>query len=116
MATREKINHYSKAIQTFLNNFADFRNNGLGNTMEYQVLSDNQKHHYQLVCLGWQGPKFVHFVLFHLDIKPDGKIWVQQNNTEHLLTEELRPYGISPSDIVVGFRPAYMRDLEGVSI
>ena len=53
----------------------------------------------------------MHFVLLHLDIKPDGKVWVQQNNTEHLLAQELPPYGVPVEDIVVGFRPAYMRGM-----
>ncbi len=101
---KDRINKYGTALVAFLQNFADERNNSLGNTLEYQVIADTKRNHFQLVRLGWYGPQFVYFVLLHLDIKRDGKVWIQQNNTECLLAEELPGYGISTSDLVIGFR------------
>jgi hypothetical protein len=90
------------------------RNTALGNDVEYQAVTDYIHHHYQLVRLGWAGPKFVYFVLLHFDIKPDtGKIWIQQNNTEVLVAQELVSRGIHTSDIVLGFKPDYIRPLTG---
>ena len=77
--------------------------------LEYQVLADTSRGHFQLTRVGWLERKFYFLVLLHLDVRADGKVWVQQNNTEIQLGEELEKKGISPMDIVVGFRLAYMR-------
>lgn len=47
--------------------------------------------------------------------KADGQIWVQQNNTELLLDEILTEKGVEPSDIILGFRPDWMRRLAQVA-
>jgi XisI protein len=44
----------------------------------------------------------------HLDIK-DGKIWIQQNNTEREIAEELVGMGVPKSDIVIGFHSPFKR-------
>lgn len=111
-----KIEKHGQVLTDYLQAEADRRNNALGNHLEYQVVADTLRNHYQLVRLGWHGQKFIHFVLMHFDIKPDGKIWIQQNNTEILVGAELTDRGVLASDIVVGFRPEYMREASGYAL
>ena len=50
-------------------------------------------------------------VLIHLFIHPEmGNIWIQQNNTERLIDEDLRELIDLPNEhLVLGFSPEYMR-------
>ena len=77
-----------------------------------EVVADTVRNHFQLVSLGWEGPRFVYEVVFHLDIL-DGKVWIQQNNSEADLIAELVERGVPKSDVVVGFQPAAIRALPG---
>jgi uncharacterized circularly permuted ATP-grasp superfamily protein len=110
------VEKHQQILTQYLQEWADTRNLALGNRLEYQMVADTVRHHYQLVRLGWSGQKFVHFVLLHFDIKPDGKIWIQQNNTEILVGKELTARGVLPTNIVVGFRPEYMREASGYAV
>jgi XisI protein len=58
--------------------------------------------------VGWQNNRRVYGGRVHLDIK-DGKIWIQQNNTEREIAEELVGMGVPKSDIVIGFHSPFKR-------
>lgn len=51
----------------------------------------------------------------HLDIK-DGKIWIQRNQTDKLLADELVAMGVPKNDIVLGLQPVYAREYTGYSV
>lgn len=51
----------------------------------------------------------------HLDIK-DEKIWIQINNTELDVGQDLVERGIPKEDIVIGFQPPYLRQYSGYAI
>ncbi|MEM6698515.1 MAG: element excision factor XisI family protein, partial [Bacteroidota bacterium] len=59
--------------------------------------------------------RFVYAPLFHFDIVND-KVWLQQNSTDLLITEDLLKRDIPKSDIVLGFKPQYARAFEGFGI
>jgi hypothetical protein len=99
----------AKYIQQLAQNYMQ----ALGNDLEYQAIIDLKNNHYQLVRLGWANRQFFYQTLLHLDIKADGKIWIQQNNTEILVGENLSQQGVLLSDIVLGFRPQYLREQSG---
>jgi hypothetical protein len=108
----EKIMRYQKIIIDVLNEHAKVIPANLPG-IEIQVISDPAHHHYQLVHLGWSGSQFIHSVLFHLDIKSDGKIWLQANYTDSLIADELVAKGVPKSDIVLGIQPPYARPYTG---
>lgn len=70
------------------------------NTVKHII--DLKNNHFQLLIVGWKDGKFNFSPLFHFDIIDD-KVWLQQNNTEFLLTDELMDKGIKKEDIVLGF-------------
>ena len=106
----DKILKFEKVILDFLKEYAKgYQNSPDG--LENQIIVDSTGHHYQLLRVGWSNKKFVHFCVFHFDIK-DGKIWVQVNETEELIVDELVRRGISPKDIELGFQPEYLRRVE----
>jgi hypothetical protein len=108
-----KIKLHQRILSEYLEDYARIRNDVPPSTLEYQVLIDIERGHFQVTRLGWHERRYYFMVLFHLDIKEDGKIWIQQNNTEVLIAEELVAKGIHKSDIVLGFRPDYMRPASG---
>jgi XisI protein len=82
---------------------------------EIQMICDRDRDHYQLVSLGWQGHRRFYSVLMHLDIK-NGKIWIQRNQTDCLIAQELVAMGVAPERIVLGLQPEYARAGTGYSV
>lgn len=81
-----------------------------------QVISDYEHGHFQLVNIGWDGDAFKYNVIFHFDIKPDGKIWIQVNRTDIDIAAELVERGVEKSDIVIGFQPPRYRPYTGYAV
>mgnify|MGYP006272710859 CR=1 FL=1 len=73
------------------------------------IISDPQSGHYQLLRTGWESGRFLHDIVFHFHIKPDGKIWLLQNNTDIPITDQLLKKGVPTTDIVLGFHPPELR-------
>lgn len=107
---RNKIKKYQKALEQYVRTLATKYNNALGNEMTYLPIVDLRGNHFQLVKMGWHKHQFVFVVLIHFDINPEtGNIWIQQNNTEILLDQELAKFNVPKNHLVLGFRPEYMR-------
>ncbi len=76
--------------------------------IETLAISDHESGNYLLMDLGWQKPRRIHSVIFHLRVQ-DGKIWIEQDWTEGGVARELLKAGVPPQDIVLGFQPPDMR-------
>lgn len=83
--------------------------------VEYQLVCDTERHHYQIQKVGWRGDLYIHKILLHFDIK-NGKIWIQENRTEREVGDELLDLGIPKSDIVIGLQPPALRPLTGYAM
>ncbi len=110
----EKIKKYEAAILSFLKDYASTFS-GPGDGVETQIIADKEGHHYQLYRVGWRGKRFIHLCLFHFDIK-NGKVWIQQNETEELVGDELVKRGLPREDIVLGFQPEFAREGTGFAV
>ena len=108
--TYPKHTHHQQILTQYLEALAEAKNSNPQAPLTYQVLTDLPRGHYQLSRMGWHQRRFHFQVLLHMDLAADGKVWLQQNNTDILIGEELVARGIAPSDIVVGFRPEYLRE------
>ena len=53
--------------------------------------------------------------MFHLDIK-NGKIWIQRNQTDRQIADELVEMGVPKEDIVLGIQPSYAREHTGFGV
>lgn len=109
----ERLNQYREIIQAFLEASIDESSNDPN--FETQLICDRDRDHYQLVSLGWQGHRRFYDVLIHLDIK-DGKVWIQRNDTDRLIAQELMALGVAREDIILGLQPAYARADTGYSV
>ena len=103
---------YQKIILQLLHEYASIKS-PFWPDVQNQVIADTQNHHYQLVRLGWDEKKtFIHYVAFHFDII-DGKIWIQANNTDREIADELIALGARREDIVLGFHKPNIRANSG---
>jgi hypothetical protein len=109
----ERLNQYRDIIKGFLED--SITGSSEDPNFETQLICDRDRDHYQLVSLGWQGHRRFYSVLIHLDIK-DGKVWVQKNDTDRLIAQELIALGVVREDIVLGLQPAYARVDTGYSV
>ncbi|MFN0035808.1 MAG: XisI protein [Saprospiraceae bacterium] len=103
----DKIEKYQQIILELLEEYAAIPSS-YPTSLRDEVVADTVRNHFQLITLGWEGARFVYEVVFHFDILDD-KVWIQQNNTEANLAEELVERGIPKSDVVIGFQPLAVR-------
>jgi hypothetical protein len=76
--------------------------------IQTEVVIDRQADHYLMLAIGWDGARRVHGSIVHIDII-NGKVWIQQDGTEHGIAEELVEAGIPKDHIVLGFRHPELR-------
>jgi hypothetical protein len=84
-------------------------------SIETQLAIDAINDHYQLLFVGWQDEKRIYGCPIHIDIKA-GKIWIQQDFTEAGIAQQLVDRGVPKSDVVLGFRSPFMRQLSEFAV
>ena len=84
-------------------------------SIETQIICDNQNHHYLLIYVGWEGEKQIYGCPIHVDIK-DNKFWIQRDFTEQGIANQLLEAGVSKHNIVLGFRSPFNRQFIDLAI
>lgn len=74
-----------------------------------ELIFDDERKHYLVMWLGWNGYKRIHECAIHIDIVDD-EIVIQWNDTEELLEDSLMSLGIPKENIIVGTIPAILSD------
>ncbi len=106
----DKIKKYEAFILQIMQEYAAIPYANLDASNE--LIVDRENHRYQIVTIGWDGYKRVHTATLHFDIK-DGKIWIQQDQTEHGIANDLVEAGVPKSDIVLNYLlPEVREELE----
>ena len=104
----DKLKQIAKAI---VEEFAAWYGTG-DTTVQTQVIADDERGHYLLYRLGWSQDRYIHHCMFHLDVIDD-KVWIQYNDTDVLLADELIQRSVAPTSIVLGHRHPRLRPLTG---
>lgn len=104
----EKVKKHEAAIINFLEEYAAAYQEDKEDPLRTEIVADNTNHHYQLIRVGWKNRKYFHYCLFHFDII-EGKVWIQANNTEEMVGDELIKRGIPREEIILGFQPEHAR-------
>jgi hypothetical protein len=110
----DKVAHYQRLILDFLSEQSKHKPINLPNVSNH-VIADKENNHFQLLQIGWQEAEYIFTVVFHLDII-DGKIWLQQNITEHEVVDYLMERNVPKEDIVLGLQPPYVRAHSGFAV
>ncbi|MEM6502613.1 MAG: XisI protein [Cyanobacteria bacterium P01_C01_bin.89] len=103
----DKLRSYRQKIIALLEEDAAVQPANPDLTLE--LICDTQRDHYVIIVFGRQHGRFLYSGVIHIDII-DGKIWIQNNNSELEISKELTAMGVDPKDIVIGFHPPEMRE------
>ncbi|HLP92248.1 MAG TPA: XisI protein [Nostocaceae cyanobacterium] len=96
----DKLEKYRNYIENILKEYSQYKPSY--GDVELQLLFDQERDHYQLMSVGWNGEKRIHGIMLHIDII-DGKIWIQHNGTERRIAQDLLELGVPKQDIVLAF-------------
>jgi hypothetical protein len=113
---KNKVKKYEKLLLELLNEHKTGYQEYVWGNLEDILLVDKAQGHYQLLTQGWQKGRNINDILMHFHLKPDGKIWVETNNTEVQVAKELEKKGVPKTDIVLGFHPASVRHLTDYAV
>ncbi|MFN0213253.1 MAG: XisI protein [Saprospiraceae bacterium] len=70
---------------------------------------DDLGGHYLLFNNAWKDGKRFYGCFLHVDVHPDGKVWLQYDGTDQNVAESLVQAGIQHLDIVLAFQPPSVR-------
>lgn len=104
MDTRFK---YQEIIKNILKEHAQYRA-CIPDSYDSQVLFDDERGRYLVLDIGWSDDKYLHATPIHLDLIDD-KIWIQFDDTEEGIANDLLAAGVPKDDIVLGFRHPQVR-------
>lgn len=97
----DKLTRYRQCVLDFLTEEAQIKT--YGGEIETETVFDLVNDRYLLIDLGWDGDKRIYNCVIHLEIK-SGKIWIQRNQTDVVIAEELMHRGVAKDDIVLGLQ------------
>jgi XisI protein len=109
----DRLTKYRQILRTFLMEYR--KTKPINSDIETQVLFDTEHDHYQIVDLGWDGHNRIYSCQIHLDIRNE-KVWIQRNQTDELIAEELVLMGVAREDIVLGLQPPYARQFTNYGV
>ena len=90
----DAANRYRQIVMDFLLQICE-------DDSEVEPVFDMVRDRYLLLSEGWRGQERLYCVLIHLDIR-SGKVWIQRNQTEIAIEDELFSLGIADGDLVRG--------------
>jgi XisI protein len=100
----DRINEYRQIVHDFLSYFvAEYDKHG-------QLIFDVSHDRYLVMHNEWRDEARIYGCAMQLDII-EGQIWIQHNSTEIYIDRELIQRGVSPKDIILGFRSPSIRKL-----
>lgn len=90
----ETLNKHKNIVKSVLNNHLGFPTRDYPYLQDQLIIDPIEQHFIQIVY-GWKNYDYVHHVVFHIEVKEDGKVWIHENRTDVNIEEELMEMGIS---------------------
>lgn len=109
-----RIEVYQSYIEKIINHYGSYK--PAYGDVEVQIILDRENHHYQLLTVGWNDDRRIRGCILHIDIKEDGKIWIQHDGTEIGIANELVELGVPKEEIVLAFHAPYKRPYTGFAV
>ena len=100
------LEDYRQVVKQLLTEYAQLPTSS--DEIQNEVIFDSEHDHYLFLIVGWLKGKRIHHCGIHIDII-DSQVWIQANNTDCLIAEELVAAGIPPESIVLGLQPPEVR-------
>jgi hypothetical protein len=80
------------------------------------IIQDNKGGHYLILSDGWEGSSRSYGIYFHVDVNPDGKVWLQYDGTDSMIGQQLLDQGVAKEDLVLGWIAPYRRADTGFAV
>jgi hypothetical protein len=103
----ETLSHYRQVIVRVLSDLAEA---SARDKVETLPIFDTTHENYLLLDAGWDGIQRIHHIIAHLRIH-NGKIWVEADNTDQEIVQQLLDAGIPKESIVLAFYSPQKRPL-----
>jgi hypothetical protein len=107
------LERYRSVIKSILNEYAMLPISYA--EAEDHAIFDDDFNRYILVTVGWYNGKRLYRVVMHLELR-DGKVWIECNNTDQDIAQELVDGGIPATDIVIAFHRPELRVHSGYAV
>lgn len=95
----ETVSEYRQLITSVLRDLAELRSSANSETL---ALFDTNTDNYLLLAAGWDGVQRIHHIIAHVRICT-GKIWVEADNTDQEIVQQLLDAGVARDAIVLAF-------------
>ena len=105
----DKVKNYKELVLSVIEDIAAFSPST--EEVETQMIIDEKRGHYLLYAVGWENKHWIYGSFVHIDVKENGRVWLQHDGTDLRVAEELIKKGILKEDIVIGFQPVQYRKL-----
>jgi hypothetical protein len=107
------VDEFRKVIKQIIAEYARYRPSY--GDIDSEVVLGDQRDHYELLRVGWQGTRREHNTLIHVDIIDD-KVWIQYDGTEEGIADDSMEAGIPQQRIVLAFHPQQERHYTGFAV
>jgi hypothetical protein len=104
----DKLTEYRNLIKRLIQHYARLYQLEPVPGEEELLVIDEERDHYMLLTLGWDGDKRVHRTPLYVRLH-NGKFWVEEDWTEEGIATDLLRAGVPREDIVLAFHPPSMR-------
>ncbi len=109
----EKIDKYRQIIKEVLTEYSQVK--PANGEIEVIPILNSEEDSYQIIHMGWDNRHRIYGCTVHIDIKDD-KVWIQNDNTEVGIANELVDRGIPKKDIVLGYQAPYLRSFTDYAV
>ena len=103
----DKLNNYRKIVQNVILPYSNLHYANAPN-VKNEAIFDEKNDRYLIMSVGWEADERQHSCVVHVDIINE-KIWIQEDNLEDGIADELVENGIPKSEIVLGFHEPKIR-------
>lgn len=103
----EKVTTYRAIAKEVLHSIV--RPDRKDDPVKNQIIIDEQNGHYLLFMNGWDDEDRYYACLVHIEVKNNGRVWVHEDRTDHIVVDKLLDRGVLKKDMVIGFHPPIMR-------
>jgi hypothetical protein len=109
----DRLNAYRQIIRKVLKPYTNITYANV-NVKNHQVF-DPETDQYLILSEGWERQHHLHCCLIHIEIIND-KVWIQLDNTEDGIADELIQAGIPKQEIVLGFHEPEICPFTGFAV
>lgn len=110
----DKIARNKAIVRELVKEIADMTPSTEG--VENQLIIDDERGHYILFSVGWEDKERHYATFVHIDVKSDGKVWLQHDGTDLKIALELIEKGIPKEEIVLAFHAPFRRKHTGFAV